>query len=344
MSAATTTPEQVNDATPSTPTGALYRKLIVAAASVSSVEKNGQNNQQNYEYAKAEDVIAAASKALVDADLAVLPTMGTVEIIREYETRSGSYGVTVRVEMLYTVADPETGETIERRYLGTGSDSPGDKAIYKAVTGAAKYFYAGLLGIGFGADPENETGGEGSEPVAAAPAGKPVVRLNPQRTERIIGRLASLKLSFKEIALALGSCGIDGLRTNTAEAIQERISGLGEVEADALEAELERAAQDADATAPDLTALSEDRVDNLLKGFEIAGPEFGGLTPVDGLNVLLGSLGADGFDPTADLRPQFAALDEATADALDAEFQKAVESDDAEEVDGEVVGGGGDDE
>jgi hypothetical protein len=94
------------------------------------------------------------------------------------------------------------------------------------------------------------------------------------------------------------------------------------------------------AEAVEQSGLPDDRVDNLLKGFEIAGPELGGVTPLDGLNVLLGSLGADGFDPSAELRLQFAALDGATADALDAEFQKAVE----EEADGEVVDGGGDDE
>jgi hypothetical protein len=88
------------------------------------------------------------------------------------------------------------------------------------------------------------------------------------------------------------------------------------------------------------TSLDEDRVDALMKGFEIAGAELGGVTPLDGLNLLLGSLGVDGFDPNTDLREQMAGLSETTADALDAAFQNAVETD-AEEVDGEVVEGGG---
>jgi hypothetical protein len=90
----------------------------------------------------------------------------------------------------------------------------------------------------------------------------------------------------------------------------------------------------------DGAALSPRRVDQILEGFDIAGDELGGVTPLDGLNLLLGSLGVDGFDPNTDLREQMAGLNEATADALDAAFQRAVESD-AEEVDGEVVEGGG---
>lgn len=301
----------------------LYSKLIAAAASVSGVEKNGKNTQQNYDYAKAEDVIAAASKALVGAGLALLPTMGEVETLREYETRSGSYGVTVRVEMLYMVVDPETGESIERRYLGTGSDSPGDKAIYKAVTGAAKYFYAGLLGIGFGADPENDTGGEGAEPVSPTVA-QNVVRLNPERTERIIAGFGALRLPYSEINLMLGACGVDALATNTPEAIRATVAGLGEVQADALEVEMRKAEQDADATAPDAAGLPDEIVEGIMQGIEITGltsKEVVAETGLDTLNIELGSLGIDAFGPDAPVVDQIRKLTEDQAAALSARLQ-----------------------
>jgi hypothetical protein len=337
---------QFEGGTPPKQQSGLHKKLITAAKSVNGVEKKGQNAQQGYAYARAEDVIAVASQALTGVDLSVVPTMGEVETIREYETRGGSYGVTVRVEMLYTVVDPDTGEELLRRYLGTGSDAPGDKAIYKAVTGAAKYFYAGLLGIGFGADPENETGGEGAEPVRAASAA-PVVRLSTERTERIIAAVAGLRLPYKEIAGLLATCQIDALRANTADAIRERVVGLGEVEADKLEAELARRAQDADATAPDEAPALNDRVDDLLKGIEIVKPLLGerGVNQLDGLNVELGALGIDGIPPRVELRSELAKLTTEQADALDARLSALAEElpADAEVVDAEVVEGGGED-
>jgi hypothetical protein len=208
-----------------------------------------------------------------------------------------------------------------------------------AITYMRRYVLAAALAI---ADQDDDDGARAAASQQRTEA--TVARLNPQRTERIIGSLATLKLSYKEIGMMLGSSGIDSLRANTAQAIQERISGLGEVEADALEAELAKAAQDADATAPDEPVLSDARVDQLMNGYEVAGAELGGVTPLDGLNLLLGELGADGFEPGADLREQFAKLPEAIADGLDAEFQKAVEGEDpeAEEVDGEIVGEGTD--
>ena len=237
-----------------TPKG-LHAKLVAAAAAASSVEKKGKNKQQGYDYVRAEDVIAEAQKALNGAGLVVLPTMGDIETVREYTTKNGGFGLMLRVEMLYRVIDPESGDSAELRYFGTGSDAPGDKAIYKAVTGAAKYFYAGLLGIPFGADPETDTP-EDSEAVTAKQRPS-TPQLSPERTDRIVGGFKALKLPYKEIGMLLGSCGIDGLAENTPAAIQERVAGLSEIQADALEAELEKKVQDDVATAPDDAAADE---------------------------------------------------------------------------------------
>jgi hypothetical protein len=60
----------------------------------------------------------------------------------------------------------------------------------------------------------------------------------------------------------------------------------------------------------------------------------------DGLNVLLGSLGVDAFDPIPDLGEELAKLTPEQADDLDAELQKLADFD-AEVVEAEVVEGGG---
>lgn len=235
----------------------LYAKLVIAASSAGGVAMEGKHSQ-GWSYARAEDVIREAQKALNGAGLIVLPTIGEVEKLREYKTSSGAYGVMVQVEMLYRVIDPETGESEEMRFLGTGSDAPGDKAIYKGVTGANKYFYAGLLGIPFGSDPEEGGVGEGAQSASRQTSEPPVARLNPERTERILGGFKAMKMSSKAIGLMLGACNIDAPAAWTADGIKERISGLGEVEADKLEVELEKAAQDAETEAPDERPESDD--------------------------------------------------------------------------------------
>lgn len=112
---------------------------------------------------------------------------------------------------------------------------------------------------GYSGTPAEEmqnVGNGGGEAAAPEPAkAEPVVRLTPERTERIMGGFKVLKLTWGAIGVLLGSCNIDGLASNTLEALNERIAGLGEVEANTLEAEIEKRVaaneQDTAATTPD---------------------------------------------------------------------------------------------
>jgi hypothetical protein len=45
--------------------------------------------------------------------------------------------------------------------MGYAEDTGGDKAIYKAMTGATKYFYMKVFGVATGDDPENEKAEKG---------------------------------------------------------------------------------------------------------------------------------------------------------------------------------------
>jgi hypothetical protein len=75
----------------------------------------------------------------------------------------------------------------------------------------------------------------------------------------------------------------------------------------------------------DPPTLPPERVDQLVKGFEIAGPELGGVNELDGLNVLLGSLGVDGWEPGCDVGEEFSKLSPEIADQIEAEFQAAID-------------------
>lgn len=133
----------------------LAAKLVEAALDVENVTKRGNNTQQKYRYAMAEDVAAAATKALLARGV-----IADFECIRSeahpIKSRQGTDGLIVTARCRLVVTDSETGESHERSVIGSGSDYPGDKAIYKAMTGARKYAFIHLLDIPIGDDPEEE--------------------------------------------------------------------------------------------------------------------------------------------------------------------------------------------
>lgn len=142
----------------------LAKKLAVARESVGRVSKNGQNRDQNYSYVRAEDVVAEASAALNAAGVIVGAPGHQNIVFEDLSSRGGSSGKFVKVEFLFSVADKDTGKGYVTSRTGTATDYPGDKAIYKAETGATKYFLAGLLGMPLGdgnEDPETTVHGKG---------------------------------------------------------------------------------------------------------------------------------------------------------------------------------------
>lgn len=168
-------PEEVAEATPN-----LYAKLREAQAAVARVGKEGTNTHQHYDYTKADDVIAAASKAVTDAGLVAwsegegeqsgLPY--SLEIV-EGRTSGGGPKLTVTARGRLVILDPDSGERQHFPLIGTGTDSPGDKAIYKAITGGVKYAWQAALQIAFGDDPEDSSS-EGAQAAAKeAPASGP---------------------------------------------------------------------------------------------------------------------------------------------------------------------------
>lgn len=141
----------------------LGQKLAAAAAAVEAVGKEGENTQQKYRYARAEDVAKAAIKALTDQGLLHRFDVESMENT-PITARSGGSGMICHIRGTLTVWDPspEGDEQAERRLggslqvkvVGAGSDYPGDKAPYKAMTGARKYGFIHLLGMHIGDDPD----------------------------------------------------------------------------------------------------------------------------------------------------------------------------------------------
>jgi hypothetical protein len=141
----------------------LYAKLLEAQRAAGSVSKSGRNDHHNYDYVKAEDVVRDGKAALNGAGLAVQIRVDEVET-EAGRTSSGGASATATVTGALVVIDPDSGEQHETPLHGVGVDAPGDKAIYKAISGGTKYAYLAALQIAFGDDPEDSTtpGGKAS--------------------------------------------------------------------------------------------------------------------------------------------------------------------------------------
>jgi hypothetical protein len=124
--------------------GELVKKLAEAMEKVGGVEKKGRNQAQSYDYVKAADVAKALRHELFQRGIVIIPD--EVECLNKQLTFTNAKGDQrqvneVQVKTAYHITDGS--ETLTMSGYGIAWDS-GDKAIYKAKTGALKYFLRGL--------------------------------------------------------------------------------------------------------------------------------------------------------------------------------------------------------
>lgn len=118
------------------------------------IEKKGRNTSQNYSYAKFEDYIEGIKDTLTNAGLMLITTVKEPKRLEPRPTKYGGFQYGVEVAIVVRLFH-KTGEWIEVDCYGEGQDS-GDKAIYKAITGARKYGVACLFGLATKDDPEDD--------------------------------------------------------------------------------------------------------------------------------------------------------------------------------------------
>lgn len=126
----------------------LAAKLAKIMGEITHVAKNGKNTFHGYQYAMESDMLAAVRGKLAEAHIFVLTGVSSVEI---RDTPKDGFLTTIRTT--HTFVDGETGETLEASSAGQGTDK-GDKGVFKAITGATKYFISKNFLIPTGDDPE----------------------------------------------------------------------------------------------------------------------------------------------------------------------------------------------
>lgn len=144
----------------------MYSKLADVMGLVERVPKTGHNKFHGYDYATEADITGAVRKAMADRKLVMVPNVIKSEwadVLTSSNKKERLCTLTVR----FDVHDGESGESMSFEVLGQGQDG-GDKATYKAMTGAVKYALLKLFLIPTGDDPENEEAPAGNKPPSPA--------------------------------------------------------------------------------------------------------------------------------------------------------------------------------
>lgn len=132
----------------------LVTKLAEVMGEMRHVKKEGFNKAQNYAFVRETDVAEKASSLLAERSVWIYQSVVSSSLVDLYTTASGATMRLAMVEMDFQFIDGETGEaTPAQRFVGHGADT-GDKGIYKAMTGAEKYFLMKTFLVSTGDDPE----------------------------------------------------------------------------------------------------------------------------------------------------------------------------------------------
>jgi hypothetical protein len=132
----------------------LRQKLAVVRRRIAYVQKRGHNPRFNYNYVTAADIAGAVGDLLAELGVVVVPRLESIAHEAVRPGRSEAEHV-ARVIMSYSFEDVDTAEAITVKVAGEGLDS-GDKAPYKAMTGALKYALLQSFLLATGDDPEEE--------------------------------------------------------------------------------------------------------------------------------------------------------------------------------------------
>lgn len=133
----------------------LQSKILLVQSELSTfVEKEGTNNFSHYDYVMLGTILSKIKPVLTKHQLTLTAsvTEGNCEVVFQTNT---FYSIgSCKVET--TLTDVETGEALTNSSFGFATDKNGDKALFKAITGARKYGISTLLGLQWDSQDEPE--------------------------------------------------------------------------------------------------------------------------------------------------------------------------------------------
>lgn len=127
-------------------------KILAVMAAVKSVSKDGFNSFHKYKYVTDASIVEEIRTHIIKQGLVIIPNQVECTQVGEITT----------IKVQYTILDSETSEYVSSHVYGQGQDK-GDKGVYKAATGAEKYFLLKTFMLPTDDDPENEKESEATD-------------------------------------------------------------------------------------------------------------------------------------------------------------------------------------
>ena len=134
----------------------LFAKLASILGTIKNVPKTGWNDFHKYNYIREEDLVDAIRPLLAAQGVSILFECEEILHVEPVQTSRGKTERIVAVRCAITIGDKD-GNEHKVSMIGEGQDS-GDKAVYKAMTGAFKYWLYKTFMVSTGDDPENPPG------------------------------------------------------------------------------------------------------------------------------------------------------------------------------------------
>jgi hypothetical protein len=171
----------------------IHEAIIGVMKEVGYVQKQKKGTLK-YSYAGEAALIAALRPAMINHNITMQSTYPTVEF-GAFTTNKGYVMNSARVHGEFTFTHAPTETNIVVRAIGEGMDT-GDKAIYKAMTGAFKYALRQTFVIETGDDPDKERQEETTEPEERKPFTEPVSKKQfpPDVAENLRAALVAAKV------------------------------------------------------------------------------------------------------------------------------------------------------
>jgi hypothetical protein len=136
----------------------LFKKLNEIMRTVDNIPKDAKNQHFGYRFVSADTVADTIRGAIATVGLAFSTSVISRELV-ELTTSKGKNDVRWVIEYEFAFHDPDSGETLARRWYGeAGADD--DKGINKANTAAEKYFLLKMFVVSTADDADNDRDGE----------------------------------------------------------------------------------------------------------------------------------------------------------------------------------------
>ena len=151
--------------------GTLFAKLAAVLGEAHRIPKNGWNDFNKYHYATEGDALDVIRPLLAKHGIGIMYGVEEVQQLENARTL-----VKVRI----TLGD-DTGAMLTTTAYGEARDAdrngnPQDKGLYKAITGAMKYWVLKTFLLSTGDDPEGDSGNDQAPPKKPPRSNKPSKR------------------------------------------------------------------------------------------------------------------------------------------------------------------------